>query len=129
MIAGELLHKKQYFSNHTHGMAALVENYATIRGASRSRARNGPAQGGRWRAPGQLSCFERRSSAMAGSKLPMNPAGKYIHRPAVRVVGGVVDKLIIEAQFGRGSQRIAVIGFQDFFQAGMRQYSIAYQDT
>src|SRR5215469_10756942 len=64
-----------------------------------------------------------------GLKLPMNPPGKKIDRTAIGIVAGIADELIVEAQFRRRRQRIAVIGFDDLLQAGMRQLSVANEDA
>ena len=55
----------------------------------------------------------------------MNPSGEGINRSAIRIVGGVVDELIIEGEFCHGGQRIAVIGLDELLQARMRQLPIA----
>src|SRR6516164_5355509 len=60
-------------------------------------------------------------------KLPVNPPGKNIRRPAVGVVGGIVDELVVRGQSRRGSERIAVIGLDDLFGRWMRQHPVAYQ--
>ena len=59
----------------------------------------------------------------------MDPSGKHIRRPAVGVVGGVVDKLVVGGQPCRGSERIAVIGLDDLLGSRMRQHAVAYQNA
>ena len=59
----------------------------------------------------------------------MNPPGNKIYRPAVGIVGGIVDELIIEAELRRGGESVAVIGLYDLLQTGVRQLSVADKDA
>jgi hypothetical protein len=43
----------------------------------------------------------------------VKPPGEQIHRPAIGVVGRVIDELIIGAELDRSGDGVAVIGFDD----------------
>ena len=53
------------------------------------------------------------------SKLPVQSAGKNIHRPAIGIVSRIGDELIIQRDPYRRGQRIAVISLDDVFVSGM----------
>jgi hypothetical protein len=55
----------------------------------------------------------------------MKSPGKNVHRPAVGVVSGVGDELIVEADFRGGGNSVAVIGLDDLLQPGMWQLAVA----
>ena len=62
-------------------------------------------------------------------KLPMHSRGEGVHRAAVGIVGGIADKLIVQAEPRRGGQRIAVIGLEDLLQARIGQLPVADQNA
>ena len=70
-----------------------------------------------------------RRECFVDLKLRVKPPGENIHRPAVSVVGRIDDKLIIDGHARRGSQGIAVIGFDDLLEPRMRQLPVADKDT
>ena len=59
----------------------------------------------------------------------METAGEDIRRPAIGVVSGVDDELIVEGKPRRGSEGVTVIGLDDLLKAGIRQLSVADDDT
>jgi len=59
----------------------------------------------------------------------MKPHAKNVYRPAVGIVGGIADELIVEADFNRGAKSVAVIGLDDLLQPVMRQFAVAYDDA
>ena len=61
-------------------------------------------------------------------KLGMEPAGKSIYRAAVGVVTGIGDELIVERDFRRVRDGIAVISLDDLFETVIRQCAVADQD-
>jgi hypothetical protein len=61
-------------------------------------------------------------------ELPMKTPCKYVHWPTVGVVSGVGDELIVEADFRRGGNRVAVISLDDLLEPRMRQLSVADDD-
>src|SRR3984893_7832133 len=63
-----------------------------------------------------------------GSKLGSQPRADNRDRPAVAVVAGVGDELIIEGR-APGKNRKAVIHFEDLLRARVRQTTIADQDA
>jgi len=63
------------------------------------------------------------------SECGVKPPGKNVHRPAVGVVSGVGDELIVEADFRRGGNRVAVVSLDDLLQPGMRQLAVAHDDA
>ena len=62
-------------------------------------------------------------------KLVVNPPGKDVNRPAISVVGGIADKLIVEADVRRVGNSVTVIGLKDLLQPRMRQLAVAYHDA
>ena|SRR6516165_9075724 len=70
-----------------------------------------------------------RNSDSFDLKLPVEPPGKDIHWPAVGVVGGVSDVLIVKADFRRWGDGVAVVRLDDLFERGMRQLPVADDNT
>lgn len=64
-------------------------------------------------------------SAKQSSVLQVQLQGENRHRPAVSIVGRVVDELIIEGDVGKADDSDAVICFQDLLGAGIRQLAVA----
>ena len=62
-------------------------------------------------------------------KLGMQPAGKSIYRAAVGVVTGIGDELIVERDFRRIRDGIAVISLDDLFEGVIRQCAVPDQDS
>ena len=59
----------------------------------------------------------------------MQAAGKNVYWPPVGIVAGIGDELIIDGNPRRSGQRVTVIGFDNAFDAGMRQLPITDQDA
>jgi hypothetical protein len=57
------------------------------------------------------------------------PHAKNVYRPAVGIVGGIADELIVEADVHRGGKSVFVIGLDDLLQPVMRQFAVAYDDA
>src|SRR5580692_7576210 len=76
-----------------------------------------------------VSCFSHESHAVSMSECGVDAPGKHVYRPAIGVVGRVDDELVIEADFRRGGNRVAVISLDDLLQTGMRKHSVADQDA
>src|ERR1700728_112670 len=68
-------------------------------------------------------------SSCAFLELGVKPSGKNVGRSAVRVVGGIGDELIVDADFRRGRDGVAVVGLDDLLQAGVRKYAVADEDA
>jgi len=62
-------------------------------------------------------------------KLPMKAAGKNIDRAAIGVVARIGNELIIEADFGRRRNGVAVVGLDDLLESGMRELPIPEEDA
>ena len=58
-------------------------------------------------------------------KLPVEPPAKDIHWPAVGVVARVADVLIVEGDFRRWGDGVAVVRLDDLFEIGMRPLPVA----
>ena len=69
------------------------------------------------RASGVLAGLETGTRIL---KLPVNPSAKDIYRPAIGVVGGVGDELIVKGEVCRGGEPVAIIRFENLLEAGMR---------
>ena len=61
-------------------------------------------------------------------ELGMQPHREHRHRPAVAIVGGIDEELVVRGGLQR-TERKSVIGFYDLFIAGMGQLPIADQDA
>src|SRR6516225_9931664 len=59
----------------------------------------------------------------------MEPQAKNVYRPAVGIVGGIADGLIVEADLNRGAKSVFVIGLDDLLRPVMGQFAIAYDDA
>src|SRR5208283_5629590 len=77
---------------------------------------------------GAIAASARRIRTRS-SECGVKPPGKDINRPAVGVVAGVDDELIVEGDFRRGGQSVAVIGFDDLLGTGMREHSVTDEDA
>jgi hypothetical protein len=90
-----------------------------------------------WKESGNAGCFfsqtlrwTRKIHRLVGqgryviSKLRMQTCRDCRYRPAVSVVGGIGDELIIEGQLP-GVDGQGVVGFQDFFRTGMGKLPVS----
>ena len=59
----------------------------------------------------------------------MNLLAKDIDRPAIGIVGGVGNELIVEGEVRRGGWRVVIIGFKSLLEPRMWQLSIADKDA
>jgi len=75
-----------------------------------------------------LGVFVHCTIFAATSKLRMQPDRNDRHWPAVTVVGGVVDELIVERDVPQRRHGVAIIGLDDLFEARVRQDAVADND-
>src|SRR5262249_47807055 len=59
----------------------------------------------------------RQSGGGEPSKAPMQSRAEYGHRPAVAVVGGMIDKLVVDCAMKSFPDLEIVVRFHQFFQA------------
>jgi hypothetical protein len=75
----------------------------------------------------QIAILDRHKSV--ASERYVKPPRESIHRATVGVVAGIIDELIVERDFGRVGDGIAVIGLDDSFEAVVWQCAVADQDA
>ena len=72
---------------------------------------------------------EIRGPERTSLKLRVQSYRECVHRPAVSVVGRVVEKLIVEAQPRRGCKSITVVRLKDLLEPRIWQLPVADQDS
>src|SRR5271167_1568395 len=62
-------------------------------------------------------------------ELRVQPHCNHRYRPAITVIGGMIDPLIVQTKIGEFQHCGGIVGFDDLFRAGVRQAAIADENA